>query len=314
MPIPSYEDLMLPLLQEYAVAGRPMSIKDLMPLMSNKLDLTDDDLAERLPSGRQGLFHNRLHWAKTYLARAGLLASPLRGLAEITATGRAVLAEGLTRIDGSTLARFPDFVRWKDGSGDDVEAVAIPEAPGAPPGRHEVLAEATPEERIEAARKELERGLRADLLDRVRSMTPAEFEELIVQLLLRMGYGTGAEEMARALGGPGDRGIDGVVHQDPLGLDRVYIQAKRYAEGNVVGSREIRDFNGALDLVRAPKGLFVTASTFTRDARNQAQNATRQIVLIDGEELATLMSRYKVGTRVLGTIELQGIDEGFFSA
>lgn len=162
------------------------------------------------------------------------------------------------------------------------------------------------------ARKELEQGLRADLLDRVRSMSPAEFEELIVQLLLRMGYGNGAEELARALGGSGDRGIDGVVHQDPLGLDRVYIQAKRYSEGNTVGSREIRDFNGALDLVRAPKGLFVTASTFTRDARAQAQNATRQIVLIDGDELAGLMVRYKVGTRVLATIEVQGLDEGFF--
>ena len=151
-----------------------------------------------------------------------------------------------------------------------------------------------------------------ELLERVRAMTPADFEELIVQLLLRMGYGSGAEEMAQALGGSGDQGIDGVIHQDPLGLDRVYIQAKRYNEGNVVGSGAIRDFNGALDLKRAPKGLFVTASSFSRDARIQAESATRQIVLIDGEELASLMIRHKVGTRVVATVDIQEVDGAFF--
>lgn len=246
------------------------------------------------------------------MARAGLLVAPARGQAEITQLGRQLLGEGLSRIDGATLSRFPEFVQWTSGGsreGAEAAATMEPALKGA-----DLLDQSTPEERIEAARKELEKGLRAELLDRVRSMTPAEFEELIVQLLLRMGYGNGAEEMARALGGSGDQGIDGVVHQDPLGLDRVYIQAKRYADGNTVGSREIRDFNGALDLVRAPKGLFVTASTFTRDARLQAQNATRQIVLIDGDELAGLMVRYKLGTRVLATIEVQGLDEGFFQA
>lgn len=312
MAMPTYEDLMLPLLQEYGSSGQPLAIKDLVPIMAAKLRLTDEELAERLPSGRQALFNNRLHWAKTYLARAGLLSSPARGQAQITAHGRTLLAEGLTRIDGAVLARFPGFSAWKTGAGADPES----KASDAPTTQvvFDALNQATPEERIEAARKELEQGLRADLLDRVRSMFPAEFEELIVQLLLRMGYGNGAEELARALGGSGDRGIDGVVRQDPLGHDRVYIQAKRYSEGNTVGSREIRDFNGALDLVRAPKGLFVTASTFTRDARAQAQNATRQIVLIDGDGLAGLMVRYKVGTRVLATIEVQGLDEGFFQA
>lgn len=312
MAIPTYEDLMLPLLQEYAAAGQPMAMKALVPIMAAKLRLTDDELAERLPSGRQGLFNNRLHWAKTYLARAGLLASPARGQAQITEAGRALLTEGLSRVDGAVLARFPGFSAWKTGADADAEPETIRGL--TTQAVYDSLDQATPEERIEAARKELEQGLKADLLDRVRSMSPAEFEELIVQLLLRMGYGNGAEELAQALGGSGDRGIDGVVHQDPLGLDRVYIQAKRYSEGNTVGSREIRDFNGALDLVRAPKGLFVTASTFTRDARAQAQNATRQIVLIDGDELAGLMVRYKVGTRVLATIEVQGLDEGFFQA
>lgn len=309
MTIPTYEDLMLPLLKEYAATGQPLSIKHLMPVMAGRLGLTEEDLAERLPSGRQGLFHNRLHWAKTYMARAGLLSSPTRGLAQITERGRAVLRDNPHRIDGSTLSQFPEFTEWKvasaSGGGDEETEKPSPEiVPEA--------SQRTPEERIEAARKDMEKGLRAELLERVRAMNPADFEELIVQLLLKMGYGSGAEEMAQALGGSGDQGIDGVIHQDPLGLDRVYIQAKRYGDGNTVGSGAIRDFNGALDLKRAPKGLFVTASSFSRDARIQAESATRQIVLIDGEELAALMIRHGVGTRVVGTVYIQEVDEGFF--
>lgn len=309
MPIPTYEDLMLPLLREYASSGEPRSIKQLMPVMAQRLGLSEEDLAERLPSGRQGLFHNRLHWAKTYMARAGLLDSPSRGLAQITERGRAVLRDNLGRIDGTTLAQFPEFAEWKTASagGESGEA-----APIALPVANPEASQHTPEERMEAARRDLEKGLRADLLDRVRSMTPGDFEELIIQLLLKMGYGSGAEQMAEALGGSGDQGIDGVIHQDPLGLDRVYIQAKRYADGNTVGSGAIRDFNGALDLKRAPKGLFVTASSFSRDARTQAESATRQIVLIDGEELATLMIRHKVGTRVVATVDIQEVDGAFF--
>jgi restriction system protein len=307
--IPTYEDLMLPLLREYATTGSPLSIKNLMPILAQRLGLSDEDLAERLPSGRQGLFHNRLHWAKTYMARAGLLDSPARGLAQITERGRAVLRDNPERIDGNTLAQFAEFTEWKLASvgGDSAEV-----ATSLPLEANPEASQRTPEERIEAARKDMEKGLRADLLERVRSLTPADFEELIIQLLLKMGYGSGAEQMAQALGGSGDQGIDGVIHQDPLGLDRVYIQAKRYADGNTVGSGAIRDFNGALDLKRAPKGLFVTASTFSRDARIQAESATRQIVLIDGEELAALMIRHGVGTRVVATVDIQEVDEGFF--
>lgn len=279
--------------------------------MADKLGLSEEEMAERLPSGRQGLFHNRLHWAKTYIGKAGLVSSPARGLAQITERGRAVLQQNPERVDGTILAQFDEFTEWKvasNSSGSPKEptgAIVVPQ----PVAEDTHL---TPEERIEAARKELEKGLRLELLERVRAMTPADFEELIVQLLLRMGYGSGAEEMAQALGGSGDQGIDGVIHQDPLGLDRVYIQAKRYNEGNVVGSGAIRDFNGALDLKRAPKGLFVTASSFSRDARIQAESATRQIVLIDGEELASLMIRHKVGTRVVATVDIQEVDGAFF--
>ena len=309
MTIPTYEDLMLPLLKEYAASNGPRSLKELVPLMAEKLGLSQEEKAERLPSGRQSLFYNRLAWAKTYMGKAELLSSPSRGLAEITDRGRALLMSAPERIDGTTLAQFDEFTDWRDSSSvGSPKKLGETSTPQLPPDDTQL----TPEERIEAARKDLEKGLRAELLERVRAMTPADFEELIVQLLLRMGYGSGAEEMAEALGGSGDQGIDGVIHQDPLGLDRVYIQAKRYNEGNVVGSGAIRDFNGALDLKRAPKGLFVTASSFSRDARIQAESATRQIVLIDGEELASLMIRHKVGTRVVATVDIQEVDGAFF--
>lgn len=310
MPIPTYEDLMLPLLKEYAASSGPRSLKELLPIMADKLGLSEQEMAERLPSGRQGLFHNRLHWAKTYMGKAGLVSSPARGLAQITERGRAVLQQNPERVDGATLAQFNEFTDWKDVSSGG--SLKKPDGTSTVPQPNLEAAQRTPEERIEAARKDLEKGLRAELLERVRAMTPADFEELIVQLLLRMGYGSGAEEMAEALGGSGDQGIDGVIHQDPLGLDRVYIQAKRYNEGNVVGSGAIRDFNGALDLKRAPKGLFVTASSFSRDARIQAESATRQIVLIDGEQLTSLMIRHKVGTRVVATVDIQEVDGAFF--
>lgn len=310
MAIPTYEDLMLPLLEEYAASGRPIALKDLLPVMADRLGLTADERAERLPSGRQGLFHNRLHWAKTYMGKAGLVSSPSRGLAQITDRGRTVLEQNPKRIDGTTLAQFDEFIDWRDASTNETHN-DLTGSTTVPQPRLEGT-QLTPEERIEAARKDMEKGLRAELLERVRAMTPADFEELIVQLLLRMGYGSGAVEMAEALGGSGDKGIDGVIHQDPLGLDRVYIQAKRYNEGNVVGSGAIRDFNGALDLKRAPKGLFVTASNFSRDARAQAEGATRQIVLIDGEELASLMIRHKVGVRVVATVDIQEVDGAFF--
>lgn len=168
MPIPTYEDLMLPLLKEYASSGQPLSIKQLLPVMAQSLNLSKEDLAERLPSGRQGLFHNRLHWAKTYMARAGLIDSPSRGLAQITERGRALLRENPDRIDGTTLAQFPEFADWKTASatsgGDDEGGAPAAAARSVEKPEDTQL---TPEERIEAARKALEKGLRAELLERV---------------------------------------------------------------------------------------------------------------------------------------------------
>lgn len=308
MAVPDYQSIMLPLLRRAEKAGKPIGIIEVLPGLAAEMGLSEGDLAERLPSGRQGAFHNRAHWAKHYMTRAGLLESTKRGEFQITARGRELLAEGLPKIDGDVLARYPEFVAWKHGAV-DAGSEGLPIGPAEIP----TVPLATPEERIDGARKELEAGLKADLLDRVRQMLPGDFEQLITQLLVKMGYGQGREEMAQALGGSGDGGIDGVVNQDPLGLDRVYIQAKRYKEGNVVGAGAIRDFIGALNIKRANKGLFVTASSFTADARESARGSTVHVVLIDGDRLAELMVRHKVGVLVRDVVEIKAIDEGFFA-
>jgi restriction system protein len=309
MTVPDYQSLMQPLLRRAATAERPVTILEMQPLIADDLGLDEGQLAERLRSGKQTVFHNRLHWAKQYMTRAGLLESTRRGQFQVTTAGRELLAEGLPVINNRVLAKYPAFVGWlrtRGVGGDADESDVVTPVPATDVGA------ATPEERIESARRELEASLKADLLDRVRAMPPSEFESLIIDLLVRMGYGQGSEEMAQALGGSGDGGVDGVVHQDPLGLDRVYIQAKRYREGNSVGPDAINSFIGALNIKRANKGLFVTASSFTRQAREHAERSTTHVVLIDGSRLAELMLRHGVGVLVRHTIEIKAVDEGFF--
>jgi len=305
MAIPDYQSAMLPLLKRAAEAKEPVSIMEVMPPLAADFGLTDDEIAERLPSGMQGVFHNRLHWAKFYMTRAGLLETTKRGRFQITPEGSALLATGPAQITNQPLSASPAFKAWFKSSqaGTSSPPAAMPVAHGSG---------ATPEERIEEARKELEANLKAEILDRVRQMPPADFEQLIIQLLVRMNYGQGREELAKALGGSGDGGVDGVVHQDPLGLDRVYIQAKRYKEGNNVGPEAINSFIGALNIKKANKGLFVTASGFSKQAREHATASSLHVVLIDGERLAELMIRHGVGVLTRHTVEIKTLDDGFF--
>jgi restriction system protein len=316
--VPDYQTLMLPLLQCLASHEGPATVRHFLEPIADAFELTEEERAARIPSGQEILLANRLQWARTYMGKAGLLASPKRGLVQITERGRALLAEAPERIDVEMLGRYPEFVSWVVGSRGKTPAPLIPandlsgntQEPTVPALTRSD--ESTPRERIDAAMGEIEAALRSEILDRVRQMTPAEFEGLILQLLLAMGYGQGLAEMASALGGSGDGGMDGVIHQDPLGLERVYIQAKRYKEGNNVSSPDIRNFIGALNIHRANKGVFVTASQFTSDARQAAQGSTVQVVLIDGERLSDLMVRYKVGVLVRGVIEIKELDDGFF--
>jgi len=309
MSVPDYQSLMLPLLRRAAAATQPPRVIELQPIIAADLGLSDEDLAQRLASGRQGVFHNRLHWAKQYLTRAGVLSTMERGRFQLTDRGRALLAENLPVINNKVLARYPEFVSWLQANDNaDPQVGAGPVA-----GSEQGPSSATPEEQIEAAGRKLEDSLKADLLDRVRSMPPSGFEDLISALLLEMGYGYGREERFRARGGPGDGGIDGVIHQDRLGLDRVYFQAKRYRDGNTVDAEAIRGFIGALGLKRASKGLFVTASSFTRQALEHAEQSPIPVVLIDGDRLAELMMQHGVGVKVRHTIKIKSVDESFFS-
>lgn len=319
MPVPDYQTLMLPLLKQLSTRDAPAPVREFVDIIADELELTEDERTERIPSGQENLLANRLAWARTYLGKAGLVAAPKRGVVAITDRGRALLAEHPTDITNATLGRYPEFTDWllrsRGGakSGPEVVSEGLPVEPQRTISAAQKDDDLTPRERIDAATRELEAALRIDLLDRTRQMTPAEFEGLILRLLLAMGYGQGLDEMARALGGSGDGGIDGVIHQDPLGLERVYVQAKRYREGNNVGSADIRGFIGALNIQRAGKGVFVTASHFTPDAQRAADGATVQVVLIDGDRLADLMVRHKVGVLVRSSIDLKEIDEGFFS-
>jgi restriction system protein len=319
MAVPDYQTLMLPLLNRLAKQQGPVAIREFLDSVADEFELSEDDRSERIPSGQENLLANRLAWARTYLGKAGLLASPKRGLVEITPRGRALLDEAPSQITNATLGRYPEFVDWlrrsQQTSKERVPKIADPDSVRAI-GQTTISAQdtLTPRERIDEAVGQVEAALKTDLLDRVRCMTPAEFEGLILRLLLAMDYGQGLDEMARALGGSGDGGMDGVIHQDPLGLERVYIQAKRYKDGNNVGANDVRGFVGALNIHRANKGVFVTASQFTPEARKAADGATVQVVLIDGERLAGLMVRHKVGVLVRSTVELKELDEGFFSS
>lgn len=300
--IPDYQSLMRPVLA-HAASGE-VRVSDLITAVSSELGLSEAERSELLPSGKQTIIANRVHWAKTYLKQAGFVAATRRGHFVITERGRAALADTGTRIDNQLLKQFEEFQAFQGRSAERAgETGAAPQAD--PPT-------ITPDEALRAAHRRIEASLAADLIDRVRSASPAFFETLIVNLLLAMGYGGSSEEAGRALGRAGDDGIDGVIDQDPLGVDQIYIQAKRYAEGNTVGAGAIRDFFGGLSLKRASKGIFVTTSTFSPSAVETARGLGSRIVLIDGTQLARLMIRYNVGCRDEEILHLKKVDEDFF--
>ncbi len=303
MAVPDYQSLMLPVLM--SAADGEVRISEVVRQLADELSLSEEDRSELLPSRRQAVFDNRVRWAKTYLTKAGLIESTRRAHFRITDRGRQALAENPDRIDNNYLSQFPEFEEFRSRSTDArQERLPTPEE-SAPEDR-------TPDEIMRSAHQEVELSLRQELLDRVIAAPPDFFERLIVNLLVAMGYGGSLEDAGRALGKSGDGGVDGVIDQDALGLDRVYIQAKRYQQGNTVGGREIRDFFGSLDRFKAAKGLFVTTSDFTKDARETAGLLSKRIVLIGGDQLAALMVRYDVGCRAEETLYVKTVDEDFF--
>lgn len=299
--IPDYQTLMLPVLR--VAASGEVSISDAVDAVTREFNLTDDEQAEMLPSGRLTVVRSRVHWAKAYLKQAGLVEATKRGHFRATPSGLALLAEGVTRIDNAVLRRYPEFERFlersKSGHASVVEAEADLDA-------------GTPEEVLRSAYETISRSMADELIDRLRAASPAFFERTIVTLLLAMGYGGSSEDAGRAIGQSGDDGVDGVIDQDPLGVDQIYVQAKRYADGNAVGPGAIREFFGSLSLKKAQKGIFVTTSTFTKSAVETATQIGGRIVLIDGEQLGKLMVRHNVGCRDQEIIRIKRIDEDFF--
>lgn len=304
MPVPDFQSMMLPVLR--AVADGDISAPDLRNRVAVDLQLTESDLAEMLPSGRQTTFANRTAWANVFLQRAELLEKVSRGVYRITAEGRGVLAERPERIDMHFLERYPAYVEWRQRSV-GTKSTGDRQDPGP------ATEDQTPEEQIEASHTALVTSLQADLLERVREMSPSFFERLIIDLLIAMGYGGGRTEMGQAIGRAGDGGIDGMIKEDALGLDIVYVQAKRYADGNAVGRGEVQSFAGSLDGVGATKGIFFGTSTFSKGARDYVNRISKRIVLIDGAELAALMVRNNVGVRARTTYEIKKIDEDYFT-
>jgi restriction system protein len=295
---------MLPVL--LAASHGEISASDLRDRVSASLKLTADDLSEMLPSGRQTTFANRTAWANVFLQPAGLIEKSSRGVYRATQIGIQTFAEKPSKIDMAFLERFPSYVEWRRRSA--APGLIKPDRQGAAPQAAE-----TPEEQLGRSCQTLASALEADLLDRMREMSPIFFEHLVIDLLGELGYGGGQPEREKAIGGPGDAGLDGVINEDALGLDRVYVQAKRYGAEGTVGRPEVQAFSGSLDGVSATKGILITTGSISPAAREYASRISKRIILIDGMELAHLMVEHEVGVRVTETYKVKKIDENYFT-
>jgi restriction system protein len=297
MSIPDFQTFLLPLLR-LASDGQIHTMANAREVLASEFALTVEDRAELLPSARAKRFDNRVAWAKVHLARAGLLFSPKSGHFEITDRGREVLSKCLSRIDLKFLAQYPEYRAFRSQGGRTEKA------------ENEVENSETPEERVDHAFQVIRSKLTADLLDRVKSSTPAFFEQLVVELLLKMGYGGSRSEAGRAIGATGDEGIDGVISEDRLGLEAIYIQAKKWDD--TVGRPEIQKFVGALHGKRARKGVFITTGRFSAEAKDYVSRIEPRVALIDGAQLAEHMIDFGLGVTTRAVYELKRVDSDYF--
>jgi restriction system protein len=301
MPIPDFQTLMLPLL-DISSDGEIHYIHDAVEELSAQFSLTEDEQSRLLPSGQQPVFYNRVGWARTYLKKAGLLEDPKRGYFQITPRGKEVLKEKPSRIDMKFLKQFPEYVEFKKRPpeitslvDDDVDFEGL-----------------TPEEALEEAYQRIRGDLSNELLDYVLNSTPGFFEKLVVELLVKMGYGGSQRDAARAVGQSGDEGIDGIIDEDRLGLDTIFVQAKKWKTDIPISRPEIQKFVGALGGKKAKKGIFITTSRFTSEAREYVKMVDVKVVLIDGQRLTDLMIDYNVGVSSRTAYEIKRIDTDFF--
>jgi restriction system protein len=303
LQIPDYETVMLPLLNVLSDGGVHY-VGDVRGVLAEGFNLTTEELAERIPSGKDTVFRNRVGWATTYLKKAGLIEPVGRGQYRITSRGSEVLKSKPARIDTALLKQFPEFLRSvnlrRDGQAGD----------GPKPEVEEQPEQQTPQEVLDNAYQQIRRELADELLQTVRSATPAFFEHVVVELLVAMGYGGSLKDAGKAVGRTGDDGVDGIIKEDRLGLDAVYIQAKRWTA--VVGRPEVQAFAGSLEGHRARKGVFITTSQFSKDAREYVTRIEKRIVLIDGEQLAQLMMDFDVGVTPVDTYSVKKLDRDYF--
>jgi restriction system protein len=305
MAVPDYQSLMLPLLEALA-DGRDHDVKELRDSIARRLGLTDQDREELQPSGKQSTYDNRLGWAKTYLDKAGLVLSARRGVYHITSEGRDVLKSKPSRVDVAFLSRFPGFEEFRRRPDqDDERASSGAKVPT-------VAVSGTPHEALDAAYQQLRRGLEVEVLAAVKSASPRFFERLVVELLVKMGYGGSLKDAAKAIGRSGDDGIDGTIKEDHLGLDTVYVQAKRWTDKSV-GRPDVQGFAGSLEGVRGRKGVFITTSSFSSEAKEYVSRIEKKIVLLDGAQLASLMIDFGIGVSSVNTYEVKRVDTDYFS-
>ena len=300
MPIPGYQEIMLPLLQ-YLADEKEHRLPDAVTAIANHFDLTEEERKKLLPSGTGSVIRNRTGWARTYMKKAGLIESTKWGVFRITSRGKHVLSENPPKIDARYLEQFPEFVEFRNmrNKKDDSVQNPVPES------------DETPEEALESAYDRLRGDLETEILEQIKAASPEFFERLVVELLVKMGYGGSLSDAGQAVGRSGDGGIDGIIKEDRLGLDAIYLQAKRW--DNTVGRPEIQKFAGALQGHRARKGVFLTTAQFSKEAHDYVGMIESKIVLIDGATLASLMIDHKVGVSTVSSYEVKKIDTDYFS-
>jgi restriction system protein len=307
MPVPDFQTLMLPVLQ-LAEDGQLHTLRDTVAEMSDAFNLSEAERNEMIGSRRQPKIYNNVSWAITYLRAARLLESPLRGTFQITERGYEVLSTNPERIDVQYLKRFSEFIEFYATARTNDRTPSA----GRSAQANELTAESiSPDERMEISHKELQKALARDLLERIKRCSPRFFGGLVVDLLVKMGYGGSVEDAGKAIGRSGDGGIDGLIKGDILGLDEVYIQAKRWE--SAVGTPVVRDFVGALEGRRARRGVLITTSNFTDDSRRYVERIEKKIVLIDGEQLAQYMIDFNVGVTEERRYIVKRLDENYFS-
>lgn len=301
MTIPDYQSIMLPLLK-YANDSQEHSLREVVEALADEFNLSSDERKELLPSGQQAIFNNRVGWARTYLKKAGLLEYTKRGFFKVTNRGINILSQKPPKINVEYLSQFPEFIEFQTPKVKSNNINIKSE---------EISEDKTPEEYIELGYQKVSNDLEINLLNRVVTCSAEFFEKLVIDLLVKMGYGGSRKDAGERIGKSGDEGIDGIIKEDKLGLDIVYIQAKRW-KNTVVGRPEIQKFAGALQGQRAKKGVFITTSTFSNNARDFSSKIDNKIVLIDGRELAKLMIDNNVGVSKVASYEIKKIDSDYF--